>query len=159
RFTMQSVMAMFSEDTGLLTEHPYTRALEDSADGGSAFDLVFGLFREMDTHGVTPAGRYTGTPYFNGGLYRDVTPFDLTIEELVALRHAASFDWSDVRPEIFGTLFEQSLGKDERHAYGAHFTSGADIQRIVLPTIVRPWRERIEAASTLRELGALEQEL
>ena len=51
---------------------------------------------------------------------------------------------------IFGTLFEQSLDKPERHAYGAYFTSEADIQKVVLPTIVRPWRERIDDAEHAR---------
>ena len=64
-----------------------------------------------------------------------------------------------MRPVIFGTLFEQSLDKPERHAYGAYFTSEADIQKIVLPTIVRPWRERIDAAETLEELGKVEAEM
>jgi hypothetical protein len=55
---------------------------------------------------------------------------------------------------IFGTLFEQSLDKPERHAYGAYFTSEADIQKVVLPSIVGPWRKRIEGANTLKDLGA-----
>jgi hypothetical protein len=159
RFAMQTVITMVAEDIHLLPRHLFAEALEASLDGGSAYDNVFGLFEEMNRPGVTPAGRYQGVPYFNGGLFRDIQPVDLTIPELTALHHAASFDWSAVRPEIFGTIFEQSLGKEERHAYGAHFTSGADIQRVVLPTIVRPWRERIEGASTQRELGAIEQDL
>ncbi|MEY3870356.1 MAG: hypothetical protein RLZZ338_4250, partial [Cyanobacteriota bacterium] len=52
-----------------------------------------------------------------------------------------------------------SMGKEERHALGAHYTSEADIQKVVLPTIIRPWRERIEAANTLKDLLALRQEL
>ena len=159
RFAMQCLVAMVAEDIGLLPSHLLTHAIEDSADGGSAYDLIFGLFEEMNRPGTTPAGRYAGTPYFNGGLFRDADPFDLEIDELLALRVAASEDWSDVRPEIFGTIFEQSMGQDERHAFGAHFTSGTDIQRIVLPTIVRPWRERIESATTARELGQVEAEL
>lgn len=51
------------------------------------------------------------------------------------------------------------MGKEERHALGAHYTSEADIQKVVLPTIIRPWRERIEAANTLKNLLALRQEL
>lgn len=159
-FTMQSVMAMFAEDIGLLPTHLFTRAIVDSIEGGSAYDLIFGLFREMNTPGRTAAGRYKDTPYFNGGLFAATSPFDLTADELDALHEAAAgHDWSDVRPEIFGTLFEQSMGADERHAFGAHFTSGADIQRIVFPTIVRPWRDRIDKASTLKELGRVEQDL
>lgn len=159
RFAMQCLVALVAEDIGLLPRHLFTEAVEQSVEGGSAYDLIFGLFKEMDREGVTPAGRYAGTPYFNGGLFRLTEPFDLTLDELGALHHAASEDWSAVRPEIFGTIFEQSMGKDERHAFGAHFTSGADIQRVVLPTIVRPWRDRIENASTARELGHVEEDL
>src|SRR5438477_9613161 len=38
------------------------------------------------------------------------------------------------------------MDKEERHAFGAHFTSEFDIRKVVGPTIVRPWRERIDAA-------------
>ncbi len=159
RFVLQSVMAMFAEDIGLLPAHLLTRALEDATDGGSAYDLVFGLFREMNTPGTTPAGRYAGTPYFNGGLYRDITPTELQRAELELLLRAAREDWSQVRPAIFGALFEQSLGKDERHAYGAHFTSELDVMKVVRPTLVEPYQARIEAVTTLAELAAIEQEL
>jgi len=160
RFVLQAVMAMFAEDIGLLPRHLFTQAVEDSLDGASAYDLLFGLFEQMNTDGETPAGRYQGTPYFNGGLFSEVPRFELAREEVEQLHEACDEpDWSKVRPAIFGTLFEQSMESDERHAYGAHFTSEADIQKVVLPTIVRPWRERIEAAGTLRKLGELENEL
>ena len=42
---------------------------------------------------------------------------------------------------------------------GAHFTREADIQKIVGPTIVAPWRARIAAARTLRELEGIRDEL
>lgn len=159
RFVLQAVMAMFAEDIGLLPRHLFADAIKDSLDGSSAYDLVFGLFEQMNSDGETPAGRYQGTPYFNGGLFREVPRFELEREEVEQLREACEPDWSQVRPAIFGTLFEQSLESDERHAYGAHFTSEADIQKVVLPTIVRPWRERIEQAGTIEELGQVENDL
>jgi hypothetical protein len=140
--------------------HFFTQAVEDVVEGkGSAYDLLFGLFREMNNPGVTAGGRYEGTPYFNGGLYANVTPFNLMTEEVTALGLACQENWAAVRPVIFGTLFEQSLDKPERHAYGAYFTSEADIQKVVLPTIVRPWRQRIEEANTLEELGQVESDM
>jgi hypothetical protein len=107
----------------------------------------------MNTAGNTPTGRFEGVSSFKGGLFADVTPFELTHDEVIALGLACQEDWAQVRPVIFGTLFEQSLDKPERHAYGAYFTSEADIQKVVLPSIVRPWRQRIEDADTLEELG------
>ena len=151
RFVLQSVIAMFCEDIGLLPAKHFTRALEDSNTGTQAYDLVFGLFREMNRPGDTSGGRYRGTPYFNGGIFAEVQPFDLTTAELDSLREAATTDWSAVRPEIFGTLFEGSMAADERHAQGAHFTSQADIAKVVIPTIVAPWRERLAAAGSIAD--------
>ena len=68
-------------------------------------------------------------------------------------------DWSKVSPVIFGTIFQQSMDADERHALGAHFTHEADILRTITPTIVRPWQERIAQASTMKKLLALRREL
>ena len=152
RFVLQSVVAMFSEDVGLLPGKFFTRALEDAKNGTEAYDLLGALFTAMDTPGVTPGGRYAGTPYFNGGLFAVVAPIELTAEEHEKMRSAAVTDWSAVRPEIFGTLFETSMDTGERHAYGSHFTSQADMAKIILPTIVTPWQDRIQAASTIGEL-------
>ncbi|WP_405417453.1 DNA methyltransferase [Pseudonocardia alni] len=158
-FVLQSVMAMFAEDIGLLPGHFFTRALDDSRSGRDAYDYIFGLFREMNSAGITAGGRYRGTPYFNGGLFNNVIPIELENDELGALRAAAATNWSAVRPEIFGTLFEQSMDARERHAYGAHFTSQADIARIVIPTIVDPFREKLAAAGSIADIERILNEL
>jgi hypothetical protein len=89
-----------------------------------------------------------------------VDPIELTPPELGPLVGAANEkNWGYVQPVIFGTLFEGSLGKAERHALGAHFTYESDIQKIVRPTIVRPWDERIAAAGTAADLLVLVKEL
>lgn len=155
RFVLQSVMAMFSEDIGLLPRKVFTRALFDAKSGDDCYDLLGGLFREMNTLGTTAGGRYRGTQYFNGGLFADVLPLSLTDLEVELLRQASETDWSRVRPEIFGTLFEGSMDHGERHALGAHFTSQADIARIVGPCIVSPWRKRVDEATSIAELEAL----
>jgi type II restriction/modification system DNA methylase subunit YeeA len=148
RFTLQCVMSMFAEDIGLLPGAYFTRAVEDCLENNhDPYDAVLGLFREMNTPGTTAAGRFAGTPYFNGGLFAEVPSVNIRRQDLLALRDAAKTNWSFVRPEIFGTLFEQSMDKGERHATGAHFTSQADIMRVVGPCIVDPWRQRIAEAN------------
>lgn len=150
RFSLQCVMAMFAEDVHLLPTHMFMSAIDDCLKdpdpSGKAYDLLFGLFREMNEVGVTAGGRFKGTPYFNGGLFANIQPIEVTHAELTMLQKAASTNWAFVRPEIFGTIFEQSMDKDERHAAGAHYTSQADIAQVVLPTIVNPWRARIDKA-------------
>jgi SAM-dependent methyltransferase len=155
RFVLQSVMAMFAEDIGLLPGKFFSHALDESTSSQAAYDLLLGLFREMNTPGDTPGGRYKGTPYFNGGIFASPAAIELDADEIFLLRQAASTDWSAVRPEIFGTLFEQSMDAGERHAQGAHFTNQVDIAKVVLPTIVNPWRKMLGDATTIDELEAV----
>lgn len=159
RFVLQCVVALFSEDFDLLPRGFFTEIIEDCRSGQSAYDLIGGLFKQMGAQVPARGGRFKDIPYFNGGIFQSVEPIELLSEELDFLAAASSENWGKVQPQIFGTLFQNSMDEDERHAYGAHFTSEADIQKIVTPTIVRPWRERVEAADTLRELQTLRREL
>lgn len=160
RFILQCVVAMFAEDIGLLPQDIFTHLLDECQRGASTYDLIGGLFRQMNDSNPARAGRYAGVDYFNGGLFANIDPIELTPPELGPLYAAANENnWGFVQPVIFGTLFEGSLGKEERHALGAHFTYESDIQKIVRPTIVRPWDERIAAAGTAADLLALLKEL
>ena len=99
--------------------------------------------------------------YFNGGLFANSRTASNSSPHAIGLllRGRQGKLVSKVQPVIFGTLFEGSLGKEERHALGAHFTYEADIQKIVRPTIVRPWEERIAAARNVSEMLELLRQL
>jgi hypothetical protein len=137
RFVLQCVLAMFAEDRGLLPQDMFISCIEDCLHGKSSYDVLGGLFREMNNPGITPAGKYKGVDYFNGGLFATIHAIELTKEELRYLDEAARQDWCKVRPAIFGNIFEGTADRKERHAYGMHFTSEVDIMKIVRPTISR----------------------
>lgn len=155
KFILQTLMALFAEDIGLLEKYFFTRLLDDCKTGTDTYDLVGGLFAAMNTPGGIRGGRFKGVAYFNGGLFAEPARIELVTDELNLLRKAAESNWGKVRPEIFGTIFEHSSDKEERHAFGAYFTSPVDIMKIVGPSIVEPWREVIESADTLKSLHAL----
>ncbi|ALB43460.1 restriction endonuclease subunit M [Anabaena sp. WA102] len=159
RFILQCVLAMFAEDRQLLPRDMFVSCVQDCMNGGSSYDVLGGLFREMNQPGKTPAGRYQGVDYFNGGLFSRIDAIELTREELNFLDVSARENWSKVRPAIFGNLFEGSIYKEERHARGIHYTSEVDIMKIVRPTISRYWEERIEEGTTIKELSKLQIEL
>ncbi|MFO5529346.1 MAG: DNA methyltransferase, partial [Cuspidothrix sp.] len=159
RFILQCVLAMFAEDRQLLPRDMFVSCVQDCIKGASSYDVLGGLFREMNQPGKTPAGRYQGVDYFNGGLFSRIDAIELTREELNFLDVSARENWSKVRPAIFGNLFEGSIYKEERHARGIHYTSEVDIMKIVRPTISRYWEDRIETANTVKELSSLQIEL
>lgn len=155
----QIVVSLFAEDVGLLPDGMMTQILRDCVGGASASELIGGLFRQMNDPRPAPAGRYRNVAYFDGGLFAIVAPIELTAEDAAGLVDAAAEDWARVQPAILGALLEQSLAAGDRHAFGVHFTDEADIQRVIVPTIVAPWRRRIAAARTLEALLAVRQDL
>jgi hypothetical protein len=157
RFTMQLVWCMFAEDLKLLDGLPLSHAVETilaerEPNSAREFNYLFGLLNKKSDAART--GAYSGTRYVNGDLFAEVDAPIMTREELLHLRKAVEFDWRQVNPTIFGSLLEGVLGQDRRHALGAHYTHEADIMKIVTPTIVRPWRERIDAVTSVS--GGLE---
>jgi len=160
RFVLQCVVALFAEDIDLLPASLMTRLINGCMEGKrSTYDVLGGLFKQMNSETPATAGLYKGVRYFNGGLYGTVDPCDLSEYELYRLSEAAKEDWSKVNPAIFGSLFQSSMDDEERHKKGAHFTSEADIMRVVDPTVVRPFLDWIERATTLKELAQIRNDL
>ena len=159
RFILQCVVALFAEDIDLLPRGLFTELLHECNRGGSSYDLLGGLFRQMANPTPAEGSRFENVPYFNGGIFAVVEPVELKVLDVTLLAEAAEENWAMVQPPIFGTLFEGSMDQRERHAFGAHYTSEADIQKVVLPTIVRPWRERIAAAKNDADLLDLRKQL
>jgi len=155
RFILQMLVALFAEDIDLLPKYFVTKLLEECTTPADSYELLGGLFKAMNESKAAGGGRYKEVPYFNGGLFANPAQLEIQGHELVLLRDAAKFDWKKVQPEVFGTLFQHSMDDQERHAFGAQFTSPSDIMKIVGPTIVEPWREQIEGARTLKRLREL----
>ncbi|WP_431126224.1 DNA methyltransferase [Flagellimonas flava] len=160
RFILQSVFTMFAEDYQLLPKDIFTKILLDSHQGrGNPYDLIGGLFNQMNSREPARGGRFKEVPYFNGGLFAAPEPIELTDAEVKMLLNASSKLWNKVNPAIFGTIFQSSMGEKARHAFGAHFTTELDILKIVHPTIIQPWREKITKARTLKDMKQLRREL
>lgn len=73
RFTLQAVVAMFAEDIDLLPSG-MVYGLTDTCikKGESSYDLLGGLFLQMNNPITAPGGRYKRVPYFNGGLFSKI---------------------------------------------------------------------------------------
>lgn len=161
RFVLQCVVALFSDKFGLLPEEGFFHSLirDCLKKPNDSYDLIGGLFRQMASPRRADGGRFAKVVYFNGGLFEDVKPIELDKKALEILRDASLENWKKVNPSIFGSLFEGTMNKKERHNYGAHYTFEVDIYKIVYPTIIKPWNEKIKRAGTRKELLELRDEL
>ncbi|MGH9091908.1 MAG: DNA methyltransferase [Acidimicrobiales bacterium] len=160
-FVMQVVWCLFAEDLGMLDGHPVQRIVNDLihhpertswADLGGLFEIL------NDREDYGRRGILRGTCFVNGSLFETPARVHLEPGELAMLKKAAEFDWRKVDPTIFGSLMEGCLG-DRRWELAAHYTHEADIMKIVRPTIIEPWRERINATTTVAEVRQVLDEL
>ena len=164
-FILQCVWSMFAEDLGQIPgHHRFTQIVTDliGTIAGDRAPTSSGACSRYSTTRQTKRpthGLYAGVPYANGGLFENPARLHLDADELNLLFHAAQANWRKVEPQIFGSLLEGTLGHDKQWELGAHYTHDAEMQKIVQPTIVRPWRERIENLSTHREAERAQADL
>jgi type II restriction/modification system DNA methylase subunit YeeA len=134
---------MFAEDIGLLPGQLFTKLVERSMAEPDLFEKRSReLFAAMHAGGDVA---FENIDWFNGGLFEDERTLRLEADELKLLAEAATLDWSEIEPSIFGTLFERGLDPDKRSQLGAHYTDPETILKIVRPVVIEPWLRAWEA--------------
>lgn len=169
-FLTRCLFSMFAEDVGLLPKDAEGRGafaglLRKWSDQPDTLrQMLAVLWTDMDRGGFSPALAAT-VLRFNGKLFKGAGAADyvlpLTRDQIDDLLAAASSNWREVEPSIFGTLLERALDVNERHALGAHYTPRAYVERLVLPTVVEPLRAEwsdAQAAALLLSIEARDLE-
>ena len=76
-------------------------------------------------------------PYVNGGLFAErsieIPRFNEEIVDILVNKASAGFDWSKISPTIFGAVFESTLNPETRRKGGMHYTSIANIHKVIDP--------------------------
>ena len=160
QYLNQIIFCLYAEDAGLLPDGAFTGLVVNQRREPDRFRQgAQTLFAEMNHGGLF--GPQT-IEHFNGELFAHVPDVTLNTAALERLAEAAARNWSNIEPSIFGTLFERALGlTEERAPLGAHYTSEADIRRVVQPVILddlqREWaavRAEIDGLQDARNVGA-----
>jgi hypothetical protein len=143
----------------LLPEHSFRNLLQRCEADPSRFVHMVGQLWEAMDKGDFAFALEAKVRRFNGEFFRTRTVLPLGREEIGELRRAASFDWKEVDPSIFGTLLEQALDKSERRRLGAHYTPRAYVERLVVATVIEPlrtdWDQALSTAERQKSEGRL----
>lgn len=156
QYLNQIIFCLYAEDAGLLPDGAFTGLVVNQRREPDRFRRgAQTLFAEMNHGGLF--GPQT-IEHFNGELFAHVPDVTLNTAALERLAEAAEKNWSNIEPSIFGTLFERALGlTEERAPLGAHYTSEADIRRVVEPVILddlqRQWRRAKAEAEAAQSAG------
>lgn len=139
-FLARLLFCFFAEDTGIFeTPNIFTSAItQNTQSDGSGVDLfLHDLFVRLNTHdedaGALP--RYVRDfPYVNGGLFREdleVPRFSRRSRDL--LLGVCTLKWSEINPDIFGSMIQAVSDPEERGHLGMHYTSVENILRVIRP--------------------------
>lgn len=139
-FLARLLFCFFAEDTGIFeTPNIFTSAItQNTQSDGSGVDLfLHDLFVRLNTHdedaGALP--RYVRNfPYVNGGLFREdleVPRFSRRSRDL--LLGVCTLKWSEINPDIFGSMIQAVSDPEERGHLGMHYTSVENILRVIRP--------------------------
>ena len=155
------IFCFFAEDTDIFTERLFTGTVEQMSakDSLNTHEVISTLFRAMDTKRETRASlgipRWAdGFPYVNGGLFAgdpDVPRFSRTARSY--LLHVGNLDWTQISPDIFGSMIQAVADEDERTALGMHYTSRPNILKVLSPLFLDDLRDRLtDAGDNTRKL-------
>lgn len=161
RLLVRLLFCLFADDTGIFAEKDdFLFLIEErtAADGSDVGRWLMDLFDVLDTpedvrqrHLDAELKRF---PYVNGALFTERlrTPhFDAAMRD--DLITAARFDWGKVSPAIFGSLFQSVMDADERRRKGAHYTTEANILKVIGPLFLDELAAELDRIKARRDGG------
>jgi hypothetical protein len=135
------LFCLFADDTGIFQPAQSFRDFveERTAPDGSDLGPRLGqLFQVLNTH-ESQRNKNTDEQlgqfaYINGRLFEETLPMaDFSTAMREALLDACGLDWSAISPAIFGSLFQSIMDEKARRNLGAHYTSEANILKLIKP--------------------------
>jgi hypothetical protein len=165
RYLVRLVFCLFAEDTGIFeragsfARYIRQHSKEDGSDLDSALQSLFDVLdrapaqRPKHLPQVLQAFPYINGSVFGGQLARCY--FDASARN-VLLDCAEHFDWSQISPAIFGSLFQAVVHHDgegvtgkssKRRELGAHYTSETNILRAIGPLFLDGFKADLQAAN------------
>src|SRR5690554_2639278 len=156
-FLSRLLFCFFAEDTGIFeVKNLFTEALANNtqADGSDVDAFLVKLFKLLNTpvdkqhtdpdFALPLWGSWKGH-YVNGGLFRDdIECPKFSIKARQILIDSGELDWSEINPDIFGSMIQAVADPSERNNLGMHYTSVVNILKLIKPLFLDELYEEFE---------------
>lgn len=166
-FLTRLLFCFFAEDTEIFANNQFSNAIQENTieDGTDLADYLNRLFVVLNTsdneRGDLP--EYLAKfPYVNGGLFADDVPspkFSRKSRRML-IECGSELNWSDINPDIFGSMFQAVVHPDQRGGMGMHYTSVTNIMKVIEPLFLTDLYDELDNVSnTSTKLQKLQQRL
>ncbi|EPD27811.1 DNA methyltransferase [Actinotignum schaalii] len=165
-FFTRLLFCFFAEDTGIFAKGQFTSAVgsHTQRDGSDTAAFLTALFHALDTPNTSDKPVYLQSfPYVNGRLFRinNDDAASLTVPQFTkhardSLLELGTLNWSEINPDIFGSMFQAVVDKDQRANLGQHYTSVPNILKTIKPLFLDElWNEYDKACESVPRLKKL----
>lgn len=130
------VFCLYAEDAGLFEKRTSFEDYLTSFEIAHAREGLIRLFKALDTK-TAERDAYDDAikpfPYVNGGLFSEDIEIPRFTQEIISTicSDCAAFDWHEISPTIFGSVFESTLNPETRRKGGMHYTSVQNIHKVI----------------------------
>ena len=139
-FLTRLLFCYFAEDTNIFEENLFTysissHTLPDGSDVNNYMERLFSIFNTPTDKRENNTPEYLKKfPYVNGGLFKDVVKVPIfTTKSRNILIEVGQLKWSEINPDIFGSMMQAVVTSDHRGNMGMHYTSVPNIMKVIEP--------------------------
>ncbi len=148
-FLTRLLFCFFAEDTNIFKKNQFsdTLAKTTQVDGSDLKGFLQSLFKILNSNNNSElrdnSPKYlTDFPYVNGRLFAQeetVPSFDARTRRM--LLECSALNWSEINPDIFGSMFQAVINENQRRRLGQHYTSVPNIMKVLSPLFLNPLEE------------------
>lgn len=163
-FLTRLLFCLFAEDTGIFLPDQFTSAIKSyTEENGSDLDaFLYQLFGVLNLEPNSPKrqalpAHLSAFPFVNGELFYSDEPIpELGRKGRRTLLECGSMDWSEINPDIFGSMFQAVIDVEQRGRLGQHYTSYSNIMKVIKPLFLDPLQAELDKhRSNAKRLKAL----
>ena len=152
------LFCLFADDTGIFQpaqafrDWVEERTAPDGSDLGPRLGQLFQVLNTPEQQRSKNIDEQLGQfAYVNGRLFEETLPMaDFSTAMREALLDACALDWSAISPAIFGSLFQSIMDDKARRNLGAHYTSEANILKLIKPLFLDELHAEFESVKVNR---------
>jgi hypothetical protein len=157
-FFARLLFCFFAEDTDVFPDGSFTGAIASltNSSGEDTAGFLDALFRVLDIPEVEREGvpaHFLGFGYVNGKLFSVPAPAPrFTAKARGITLDAGTLNWSQINPDIFGSMMQAVIHPGERQAAGMHYTSVENILKVIRPLFLDALEDELDKAETVSKL-------
>ena len=148
-FLTRLLFCYFAEDTNIFEDNQFTKAIHshtqtDGSDLNSYLQRLFDVLNTEKRDDSLPE-YLKAFPYVNGGLFRDRVPLPkFTMKSRNIMIEVGTLNWSEINPDIFGSMIQAVITPEHRGGMGMHYTSVPNIMKVIEPLFLNNLYEEFE---------------